>query len=569
MKSATTFCLVKQSLCALLLLLTLACPVAAGEPGTVGGYPPEEALRLGAAMYRQGMLPSGQPLRATVQGDIELDGTMSTCMNCHLRSGLGSLEGGVLSPPTNGAKLYVPLQGPADIPGSVMKRSMFKGGRPAYTRETLARLLRSGIGPDGVPALQTMPVYQLTDAEMEIMIYYLEQLSRDISPGVSAEEIRFATVVSDRTPPQEREAFLAALNAFVREEWNGRIAGQKALQSVRRARTEQLARNYRPLTLEVWELKGAPESWEGQLEALYRAQPVFAVLGGTTPGKWDPVHRFCEKNQIPCILPATQLPLVSASDWYTLYFSKGYHQEGDTAAKYLSRVFTLPPGQKLVQLYRADSEEGKALSRGFAGTWSGLGEAALIDRPVAAAEKIDARFWQRLASSHPDAVFLLWLGPADLAGVETLAALPGRPSTIFLSAGMLSGDFKAVPEAIRELTLITHPTRLPGDGDYARSIFANWLKLKRISVADQEAAWRGYMITRLLSRVLNDMGEELYRDYFLDLFDDGKDETNTSVLYPKLSFGPGQRYASKGCYVVSLTKGNNVKVVRQSDWVVY
>jgi len=164
---------------------------------------------------------------------------------------------------------------------------------------------------------------------------------------------------------------------------------------------------------------------------------------------------------------------------------------------------------------------------------------------------------------------LLWLAPAELAGIEALAASGGRPSTVFVSATMLAGDFRAIPDAVRDLTLITYPTRVPGEGEYAKSVATAWMNYKKIPVGNMAIASKSYLVTRLLSRILIDMGGSLYRDFFLDIFDDGKDETNTSVLYPKLSFGPGQRYASKGCYVITLTKGDNVKVVRQSDWVLY
>lgn len=556
----------KQAFWSLLPLLCLAFPAAAEQKNTVAGYPADVALRLGAAMYRDGVLPSGKPLTATVQGDIELTGSMSTCANCHVRSGLGALEGGVLSPPTNGARLYAPIKDPQDIPGSAMKRSMFTRGRPAYTRETLARALLTGVGPAGGRLSETMPLYALTEAEMEIMIFYLEHLSSELAPGVTDDEIRFATVLTDAVAPRDRDALLLPLNAFINEEWNARLPGLNARQGKSSAAGNKPA--YRKLALDVWELKGSPATWSGQLEALYRGKPVFALLGGIAPGNWNPVHDFCEKNQIPCILPSTELPAVSDTDWYTLYFSKGYHQEGETAAKYLSRVFALPPEKKVVQVFRG-GEEGKALARGFSDTWVKLGQAPLIDMPIAGADKIDARFWDKLVSSHPDAVLLLWLGPADLAGIEALAASRNKPSTVFVSSTMLAGDFKAVPDSVRDLTLITYPSRLPGDGEYARSIATGWLKYKNISVANTSIAAKSYLITRVLSRVLLDMGGNAYRDYFLDIFDDGKDETSTSVLHPKLSFGPGQRYASKGCYVVSLTKGDNVKVVRQSDWVVY
>lgn len=548
----------------LVLLFALALPALGAEPVLVGGYAPEEALRLGAAMYRDGVLPSGRPLVATVQGDIELTGTMSTCMNCHLRSGLGALEGGVLSPPTNGAILYAPLKDLHDIPGSVMKRSMFKRGRPAYDRESLARVLLTGVGPAGEQLSETMPLYSLTGQEMEIMIFYLEKLSAQLAPGVTEDEVRFATIVTDQTSAADRDSLLLPLNAFIEQEWNARLS---ALKSPQRASGASRT-GYRKLALEVWELKGAPQSWGAQLEALYRKRPVFALLGGTAPGRWDAIHDFCEKNEIPCILPDTRLPVVSEKQWYTLYFSKGLYQEGETAAKYLSRVFTLPEGKKVVQVFR-DSDQGKAVGRGFTESWHKLGDARLIDLPLAAGEKIDARFWQKLVASHPDAVLLLWLEAKDLTGIEALAAGGKRPSTVFLSATLLAGEYQAVPDAIRDLTLLSYPTRLPGDGDYAKTLARNWMSYKNIQAGNGDIAAKSYLVTRLLSRILVDMGGNFYRDYFLDIFDDGKDETNSSLLYPKLSFGPGQRYASKGCYVVTLTRGENAKVVPQSDWVVY
>jgi hypothetical protein len=46
-----------------------------------------------------------------------------------------------------------------------------------------------------------------------------------------------------------------------------------------------------------------------------------------------------------------------------------------------------------------------------------------------------------------------------------------------------------------------------------------------------------------------------------------QDDT-TIPLYPRLSFGPGQRYISKGCYIVRLGSGATPKIIRASDWVI-
>jgi ABC-type branched-subunit amino acid transport system substrate-binding protein len=117
--------------------------------------------------------------------------------------------------------------------------------------------------------------------------------------------------------------------------------------------------SYRGLTLATWELKGASETWRGQLDAYYKKEPVFAILGGIVSGSWAPVHTFCEQNRIPCIFPVTDQPVISDSDWYTLYFSKGPYQEGEAAAKFLKEK-----DGPVVQVYRRN-DEGNLLSEGF------------------------------------------------------------------------------------------------------------------------------------------------------------------------------------------------------------
>ena len=67
--------------------------------------------------------------------------------------------------------------------------------------------------------------------------------------------------------------------------------------------------------------------------------------------------------------------------------------------------------------------------------------------------------------------------------------------------------------------------------------------------------------------MLPEMKERFYGDYLFDLIAMFKDLE--VPLYERMSFGPGQRYASKGCYVVQLGKGNKPVLIKKSDWLIH
>ncbi len=532
----------------LLLFAVYLLPAAAADNTAVTAQPPaglsaEEAFRLGEVMYRTGTLPSGEPMIGYVQGDIEVSGQILTCSNCHMRSGLGSYEGGVTTLPTNGAKLYSPLKNGYDLPSTSMGLRPLTAPRPAYTDAGLAAALREGIDPAGRELSETMPRYILDDREMDIMIYYLKNLSSALSPGATLDVLRLATVVSEGVSSDDRKSMLDPLQSFT-------------------------SRFPRKLILDVWELKGPRESWKEQLQEQYSKQPVFALIGGLVKGSWRPVHEFCEQNSIPAIIPITDLPVVSDKDLYTLYLSKGYYQEGEAAAKYLAHVRELKEDRQVVQVMR-ETEESKALAQGFSETWQKLGSIPVIDKIIPASETCGKDFWQKLAAASPNAVLLLWLESEDLAGIEGVAGLQQKPSMVFASASLLGEDFASVPEQIRSFSYLTYPFGLPEERNRSRSNVEQFWRGRNVHPANKSIAERVFSGVGLFSQAFGGLKNNRYRDYFLDLFDMLEDQTGYGVRYPRLSFGPGQRYASKGCYIVTLGEGSQPELIKKSEWVIY
>ena len=265
---------------------------------------------------------------------------------------------------------------------------------------------------------------------------------------------------------------------------------------------------------------------------------------------------------------ASKLPVISASDVYTLYFSKGYYQEGEAAAKYLAHVLELPADKQVVQII-GESDEGRALARGFTDSWKKFGSSPAIDKTITASESTGADFWQKLAAMHPDAVLLLWLGPDQLTGIESLGELSERPSMVFVSSTMLGGSFVSIPDNIRNFTNITYPYELPEERQRVLTSVHQFWRGRGVKPANMAITEKVYSQISLFSLAFGGLKTNRYRDYFLDLIDMTEDQIGYGVRYPRLSFGPGQRYTSKGCYIVTLGEGPEPKLIKQSDWVIF
>jgi len=549
----------------------------------IEGYTPDEALRLGEIMYRTGVLPSGEPMEALVMGDIPFDGRMFTCDDCHQRSGLGSEEGTVITWPTNGKELFSPRRrtGAYRLPQSVAEKQdgrrelpeyyQMKDVRPAYTDKSLARVLRVGIDPAGRKLDPIMPKFRISQSDMRILIYYLKHLSVEQAPGVDETTLHFATVVTDDVSEADKTAMLAVLQAHIdahnsqtRHESKRAVSGPFYKSERHRA--------YRNLALQVWTLRGPEESWRAQLEDYYSKQPVFALLGGITGGSWGKIHRFSEEHKLPCIFPITDLPEISDSDWYTLYFSKGLYQEGESAAKYIRENFKSGDKLRIVQVSQQDNRRSAALAKGFDTTWQAMGNGPVenivipVDNGTAV---ISDRKWRDLFAGSEPVVLLLWLDGSHPEIYKTLTLNADCPKVIFASASLLDNDFSVLRDEIRENLLVTYPYSLPPEVEAARFSVDRWLKVRKIPLNNFTIQAKMYFLGWMLPGSIKNMRSEFFREYFLEGYDMMIDQDYAIAVYPRLTFGPGQRYASKGCYIAKLTEGPKPELVPVSDWVTY
>ena len=544
------------------ILAAALCPVPAFADDTkvAAVQPSEETLRQGETMYRKGLLPSGQPMQALVRGDVTVDGTAFTCVSCHLRSGIGSIEGGVITPPTNGATLYRPL--PTKYKGIEVPSA--PPVRPAYTDESLANLLRTGVSPTGRRIRDVMPRYLINEQDTAALIAYLKTLSPALSPGYSDNTLRFATIVTDGVDKADEDAMLSVLDGFITSKNNLVKTYKERPKSARMAESMTLSKDavYVKLALSHWRLKGSPDTWRAQLEDYNKKEPVFGLVGGITNGEWRPIHEFCEQNRIPCLLPITDFPVVSDSDWYTLYFSKGYYQEGEATARYMS---AMEDEGRVLQLVR-DSREGLALSEGFTKTWAEQFRKPAVTVKLAPDEKLTADSLRKMIEKERPSVLVVWDGPSAIPAVEGLAGMKGRPGAVMVSSVYMGKALYNLSDGAREFTYISYPYRTPDDEARLYKNFSDpFMKFAGTGPDEHRVAGRAVAIDRVLSQAVMDLRGNYYRDNLMDVI--GMAQDQQFPVYERLSFGPSQRYASKGCYIIQLTKGDKPSIIKKSDWV--
>lgn len=532
-----------------------------------------EQVRLGERMYREGILPSGKAMQSVVKGGIAVPGTSFSCASCHLRAGLGSVEGTVVAPPATGTKLYTPYIRPpslannSDRAGQAMHdRTVVQ--RPAYDRKSLAHALRDGIDPAGKILNDAMPRYPLGDRDMAILISYLESLSSTPSPGASATEFKFATIITDDVSQEERQALLQPLQEVIAEK-NQQLKLYDDFIKFGYSPTIEMRHAFRKASLDVWELKGPPETWGRQLAAFYKSNPVFAVLGGISNSDWRPVHDFCEAQHLPCLFPITDLPVVSATGWYTYYYNKGYAQEGEAAARYLNLMEDLTADTSVLQIVQ-DSPAGRALATGFQASWHELDHPAVTTLTLTAGQLLDHAALASILKKHKPGVLLLWTDAALLPFLPKIAEQLPATGKIFISSGYLGKKTTTLAESVRERVYITFPYRLApyiGSEDGVLSAQVPTLTSAK-DFGDRRITSRTITMLKLVTmRGLNLLYDNLYRDHLLDIIGSQMDLIVRDYEY--LTFGPGQRYVSSGCYIIQLGSGSEPALLPKSEWVIY
>jgi hypothetical protein len=514
------------------------------------------SVPVGAAIYRQGTLPSGGPLRGQRITGGMVEGAAAACVNCHRRSGLGTAEGRFLIPPIAGKYLFRPHgsdREDIDYRYGVNFPPNFK----PYNDETLARAIRDGIAKDGRKLNELMPRFELDVDAMAALIAYLKSLSSGPVPGVSGDTLHFATVITPDADPVKRQGMLDVLERFFADKNEFIRGGVHPMRTVKQV----MYRVTRKWRLHVWELSGPPESWEQQLHERMAAEPVFAVVSGLGGKIWAPVHRFCEREAVPCLMPNVELPVVAEQDFYSIYFSRGVLLEAQLMAFQLLDRSRRLSSRRVIQVFRED-DVGKLAAASLGAAMAGA-ESDVMNRTIAGIDP-KQELVRILADWKADDALILWLRPGDL-----ILLPPGIKGDKVFMSGLMGGMEHAPLSAGWHRTVrMAYPFDLPERRQVGMNFPLGWFRIRHITVVDERVQSDTYLACRILSESMGDMLESFFRDYLVEQIETMLSKRLVNGYYPRLGLAPGQRFASKGGYIVRFAADDGTHLIADSDWIV-
>ena len=253
------------------------------------------------------------------------------------------------------------------------------------------------------------------------------------------------------------------------------------------------------------------------------------------------------------------LPVSAEQDFYPVYFSRGVLLEANLIARQLREDQAHLRLRRVVQLYR-EGDVGQEAARTLGASAPGL---EVVTRPFKGGD-LKTELSASLLDTRADDAIVLWLRPAELA------ALPSPPASaaVYVSGLMGKLEYSPLPPTWRGLARLTYPFDLPEQRRVRMDFPLGWFKVRNVRVVDERVQTDTYLACVILSETLGHMLDSFVRDYLVERVEVLLSHRLVNGYYPRLGLAPGQRFASKGGYLVHFASADGRRLAADSGWIV-
>jgi hypothetical protein len=484
-------------------------------------------------------------------------------VRCHRPSGYGSSEGDIRTAEIAAPTLFSPLEPRRDR----LLRSLYQERygplaqiraktpriRPAYVDATdILKAVRQGIDTAGERLSPMMPRYDIDIKDAIALKTFLQTLGSGPTSGVDSDTIHFATIVGSGVDDDRKNTMLSVMRAFI-DRRNLELTREKSRPGYSPLYKSDLLHARRYWRLHVWTLPERREDWRTFLEQQYSTRPVFAVLGGVANGSWKPIHDFCENAQLPCLFPQTEWPETKPGR-YTLYLSEGLPGEARLIADRLDEI----KSRSVLQITGADPDaldaaivlETLAHERGLSFETFSMAEF------LRGEGKKNKRFDSTV----------LWFDPCEFAIFSEFDAADSLPAPLFAAGSLIAKGDRHLPNGLPKDLNLSWQYALPGHEPPRLYRLRGWLAARRIPTTQETTALNTYLALDAVRQALVHAVDRYSGEFLIETIEHEIENQLNPGTFPRLSLGPGQRFAAKGANVfssaeisdqVSLTTGKN------------
>jgi hypothetical protein len=120
----------------------------------------------------------------------------------------------------------------------------------------------------------------------------------------------------------------------------------------------------------------------------------------------------------------------------------------------------------------------------------------------------------------------------------------------------------------RQFTHMAYPYDLPDFRKIRMNFPLAWLRIQHIPVVDERIQTDTFMACGILAETLDHMQDSFVRDFLVERIESMLGKKPTTGYYPRLGLSTGQRFTSKGGYLVHFAEANGPHLEADGDWIV-
>jgi hypothetical protein len=212
-------------------------------------------------------------------------------------------------------------------------------------------------------------------------------------------------------------------------------------------------------------------------------------------------------------------------------------------------------------VYRPE-DIGAAAANALRARWASAGH-EVVDRPLHG--KGPTAIASALTGLRPSDRVVFWLRNSDLKVAP--AQLPADVE-IYASGTMGGLEAATPPAAWRPRLRMTYPYALPDARRVLMNFPLNWFRVEHIPVVDERIQSNTYLACQILAETLGHMLDSFVPDYLLERLEMQLSKRIVTGYFPRFGLGPGQRFASKGGYLVHFADADGPRLVAETPWIV-